>query len=114
MRTMIVAAALILSTSLAFAGENCRTLEKSSRNLTTEQKAKVREMRRSFHQETAALTAAHRETLKKYAEACRAGDTVAAASYEPLLASYREEMRLRRAELDARIATVVTPERQQQ
>lgn len=111
MRTMIIVAALILSASFGYAAESCRTVSKEARTLTADQKQKVRELRRSFHAETAALTAAHRETLKQYQTAQRSGDTATAESLKPMLESYRAEMKQRRAVLDERIAAVKAEQR---
>ena len=122
----ITAAALALTTTMAFAGPHgrggkhgrhggelgARFAEKL--NLTDAQKEQIRAFTQSFRQDNQAFFEAHRDTMKQLREAKQAGDQARVDALKPTLQSQRAEMKQRRQVLKQQMVAILTPEQRAQ
>ena len=122
----ITAAALALTTTMAFAGPHGRGGkhgrhggEFSARfaeklNLSDAQKEQVRAFTQSFRESNKALFETHRDAMKQLREAKQAGDQARVDALKPTLQSQRTEMKQRREALKQQIIAILTPEQRAQ
>ena len=79
-------------------------------NLTDAQKAQIKDIHKASREENKAFFQSARATMKELFEAKKAGDTAKADSLKPQVDSLRAQMKTIRANEEAKIATVLTPE----
>jgi protein CpxP len=125
-KTITTAVALALGASLAFAGGPgegkrgrhgkgmhgeagiARLAEEL--NLTDEQKAQLQEQRKNFRESNQARFETHRDTMRQYSEAKKAGDTARAEALKATLEVQKGELQqLRQAQHEAMLS-ILTPE----
>ena len=124
-KTITTAVALALGASLAFAGPGegkrgrhgkgmrgeagmARLAEEL--NLTDEQKAQLKEQRQNFRESNQARFETHRDTMRQYREAKKAGDTARAEALKATLEVQKGELQqLRKAQHEAMLS-ILTPE----
>ena len=124
-KTITAAVALALGASLAFAGPGegkrgrhgkgmhgeagiARMAEEL--NLTDEQKAQLQEQRKNFRESNQARFETHRDTMRQYSEAKKAGDTARAEALKATLEVQKGELQqLRQAQHEAMLS-ILTPE----
>lgn len=130
-KTITTAVALALGTSLAFAGggEGKRGMHRGKHgmhgeagmarlaeklNLTEAQKAQLKEQRANFRASNAARFETHKDTMRQYREARKAGDTARAEQLKATLEIQKGELQqLRKAQHDAMLS-ILTPEQRNQ
>ena len=83
-------------------------------NLTDAQKAQIKDISKSFREQNKATFESFRATMKDYRAAKEAGDTAKVNALQPQFDAAKAQMKSLRAELDAKIATVLTPEQNAQ
>lgn len=125
-KTITTAVALALGASLAFAGPGAGREFKRGKHgkhaaarferiaeelgLTDAQRAQIREQKRNFHESNRARFETHRDTMRQYREARRAGDTARAEELKATLEIQRGELaQLRQAQRQA-FLSILTPE----
>ena len=118
-------AVLALSTGLALAaphGEGHGRHEKGAfgqemaqkLNLTDAQKAQIKDISKSFREQNKATFESFRATMKDYRAAKEAGDTAKVNALQGQFDAAKAQMKSLRDQLDAKIATVLTPEQNAQ
>lgn len=83
-------------------------------NLTDAQKAQIKDISKSFRQENKAFFQSFRQTMQDFRTAKKANDTAKIDALKAQMESQRAQMQQLRSALDARIATVLTPEQNAQ
>jgi protein CpxP len=83
-------------------------------NLTDAQKAQLDQLRASFRESNKALFEASRETMKRYREAEKAGDTATMQSLQPQVDAHRTQMKEIKEAQKAQIRAILTPEQRAQ
>jgi len=83
-------------------------------NLTDAQKAQVKDITKSFHEQNKAAFDSFRQTMQDYRAAKQANDTARINALQSQFDSQRAQMKQLRDALDAKISTVLTPEQNTQ
>ena len=83
-------------------------------NLTDAQKAQIKDLSKSFREENKASFQAFRQTMQEFRAAKQANDTAKLDALKPRMDAQRAQMQQLRSALDAKIATVLTPEQNAQ
>jgi Spy/CpxP family protein refolding chaperone len=130
-KTITTAVALALGASLAFAGPGegkrgmrhgkhgmhgdagmARMAEKL--NLTDAQKTQLQEQRKNFRESNQARFQTHRDTMRQFREAKKAGDTARADALKATLEIQKGELQqLRKAQHDAMLSILTAEQRAQ-
>ena len=83
-------------------------------NLTDAQKSQIKDISKSFREQNKAAFESSRQTMKDYRAARQANDTAKINALQPQFDAARAQMTQLRANLDAKISTVLTPEQNTQ
>ena len=83
-------------------------------NLTDAQKAQVKDISKSFREENKAFFQSFRQTMQDFRAAKQSNDTAKIDALKSQMQSQRAQMQQLRTTLDAKIATVLTPEQNTQ
>lgn len=83
-------------------------------NLTDAQKSQIRDLHKGFREENKAFFQSFRQTMQEFRAAKQANDTAKLDALKGQFESQRAQMQQLRAGLDAKIATVLTPEQNAQ
>ena len=83
-------------------------------NLSDAQKAQIKAIRKASHHENQAFFQAARATRQEFRAAKQAGDTAKIDALKPTIDAQRAQMKQIRADNEAKIAAVLTPEQNAQ
>jgi len=114
MRLIGTAAVLLLTASMALAGERGGRNADRLRdlNLTDAQKTRIAQLETQFREANRATYAANRAASKEYRQAKRSGDTAKAAALKPAVDARRAALKKQRESQQEQIRALLTTEQQ--